>query len=290
MANKTIDDLTVNGTLTGSDTLELWQPSETVKSRKALLSSISKYVNDDSKTINNYSTFTKSYVPVIGEILYFNTVCTGHVGVNTIIGDGIKAVNALKFQEPVYVEAAAALDLTSTGLDINGNEVIVYNTSGGSILVTYDGSTSETIGAGASSNFTYLGAWYQRNSPPVGYVYTQFPTDNDPDELFWFGTWSNVSSEMSGDTIRFEGGNASAFESGEQSDALEDHYHEKSLSRATNGGTVSDTTVQQGDNTLVTSSVIVGNVSPTDAGSGAPSVAIETRMINRTVRKWRRAA
>jgi len=55
---------------------------------------------------------------------------------------------------------------------------------------------------------------------PIGMLYTQYPGESSPDNLGWPGTWTNISSNFSGDFFRVEGGDASTFGSGEQSDAI----------------------------------------------------------------------
>lgn len=154
--------------------------------------------------------------------------------------------------------------------------------------------------------------WRLINSPfikasaswPVGITYIQFPGDSDPATAGLPGTWSNVSSELAGDFIRFEGGNASAFESGQQLDAMQRITGQFDTRRASNdtdlfsnqagvfvdGGagaiekSVTHSTLSElkeileFDNNTSTSP----NPSKTDDS--------ETRAINRTVRKWRRTA
>src|SRR6056297_2439367 len=60
-------------------------------------------------------------------------------------------------------------------------------------------------------------------SYPVGYIYVQYPNTNDPNTLGFYGTWTNVSNDYAGDFFRAEGGNASAFNAGEQLDAMQAH-------------------------------------------------------------------
>lgn len=63
-------------------------------------------------------------------------------------------------------------------------------------------------------------------------------------------------------------------------DAMQGHYHSgNSNTRATNGGSASDTTLQQGDNTLLTSPYAPGILSPsTDGTNGTPRTGAETKM------------
>lgn len=60
---------------------------------------------------------------------------------------------------------------------------------------------------------------------PVGMSYIQFPGMYSPIDLGWPGTWENVSNQFAGDFFRAEGGNASAFGSGEQAEDFKSHSH-----------------------------------------------------------------
>jgi hypothetical protein len=115
---------------------------------------------------------------------------------------------------------------------------------------------------------------------PVGSTYIQFPGDSSPSTLGLPGTWSNVSSELAGDFIRFEGGNASSFESGEQGQQMLEHEHGSNL--VYSDGSATNAT-GSGRFTSVGYGTTGGVNSPVPVGS-------DLRPINRTVRKWRRTA
>jgi len=123
---------------------------------------------------------------------------------------------------------------------------------------------------------------------PIGTTYIQFPGDSDPSTLFG-GTWSNVSSEIAGNFMRFEGGNASAFESGTQNDAygIHNHYQGLALNVNTSGFTSFGNTSAGGANTRAPQLVAISaDYKPYTSDSGSS----ETRPDNETVRKWRRTA
>lgn len=131
----------------------------------------------------------------------------------------------------------------------------------------------------------YLGG---KGGMPVGAVYVQLPDTPDPSELFT-GTWENVSTSYAGDFMRAEGGDASAFESGEQDFAFQDHAHSPEdgmsdyLQRFGTGG-------GSGANSWYGKDRTGKAVEPTSGGYGAPQVATETRPVNKTVRLWKRTA
>jgi len=134
---------------------------------------------------------------------------------------------------------------------------------------------------------------------PIGFTYIQFPGDDNPTELGLNGTWSNVSSELPGDFIRFEGtaGNgktAKTFGTGEQLDYMQ---------------RITGTIGRIHANAVTTSGVFSSVGESNQAGSGSntnytltfdsaestnPNVAktdnIETSPVYVTVKKWRRTA
>lgn len=129
--------------------------------------------------------------------------------------------------------------------------------------------------------------------PPVGYVYTQGPDDMAPSSLWPTATWSNVSSEEAGSFRRFEGGSASAFDSGQQLDAFQGHFHAESMF-STNSQAGANRIPSSGPGFVSAPTVDIDNFligAPTsDGSSGTPRTASETRPVNYTVRKWRRTA
>jgi len=139
---------------------------------------------------------------------------------------------------------------------------------------------------------------------PIGTTYIQFPGDSDPSALFG-GTWSNVSSELAGDFIRFEGGRASSFNSGQQSDAMQRIIATVDYRALYNGVSIlnnsssafSRSNSSSADSIGVNSSAVDKSVtrltfdnSNSDNPQDAKTDNYETRSVNRTVRKWRRTA
>lgn len=131
---------------------------------------------------------------------------------------------------------------------------------------------------------------------PVGITYIQFPGDVAPSTAGLPGTWANVSSELAGDFIRFEGGNASVFESGQQLDATQRITGDVDIGWAAVGP--ANGVFTQANST----SIVRGATGDTDFrridfdsdDSTSPNASktddVETRAVNRTVRKWRRTA
>lgn len=57
-------------------------------------------------------------------------------------------------------------------------------------------------------------------SLPIGYVYFQLPGKDDPSTMNLAGTWENISTQYAGDFFRVEGGDALAFNGGQQGDTI----------------------------------------------------------------------
>jgi hypothetical protein len=147
---------------------------------------------------------------------------------------------------------------------------------------------------------------------PVGYVYWQFPGKSSPIDMSLPGTWVNISSDFAGDFFRAEGGNASAFESGEQGDQNKSHNHTQVAHRHTvgtsslssgvygacvgrghpnmkgglAGGESSTSYATQYDLTDRVGQYLIGTATPTINSDGGT----ESRPVNRTIRLWERTA
>ncbi len=113
-------------------------------------------------------------------------------------------------------------------------------------------------------------------APPIGFVYWQLPGKVDPATLYPGTTWSNISSSFPGDFFRAEGGNASAFGSGEQPMGLQTHSH--SLDESNYSGAGNSVAVG------ISPSMYPGNSNTNNSGG------LETRPVNRTIRLWERTA
>jgi hypothetical protein len=123
-------------------------------------------------------------------------------------------------------------------------------------------------------------AWVSISAPVVGACYWQLPGRAAPASLYVGTTWSNISSSFAGDFFRAEGGNASAFESGEQAQSLQPHTHSVDVPISNN-----DTSIIGFPRAGATTSY-VANLTLTSGSTGTT----ETRPLNRTIRIWVRTA
>ena len=145
---------------------------------------------------------------------------------------------------------------------------------------------------------------------PIGVIYTQYPQQKSPQELFPNTTWEEVNYD--GAFFRASGGNADAFNGGKQGQSIQSHNHGFSWSGAHshgitdpghrhkyglgvndghgNGGRRSkdfygmDTTAFEKTGISINSSTI--SISGTTDSTGGD----ETRPANYTIRIWKRTA
>lgn len=129
------------------------------------------------------------------------------------------------------------------------------------------------------SRRTWSGSAWVATTAPIGMCYIQFPGAYAPSTIFG-GTWSNISSSYAGDFFRAEGGNARAFESGEQTGStilLREGYI---AATAVDPSSAYDTFAASGVNVYYNSTVT----------GAVPSYRYLFRPVNRTVRIWKRTA
>lgn len=182
-----------------------------------------------------------------------------------------------------------------------GQKVIFEVSGGNESTITLTGADVE-LPSGGNIEYVWNGSeWKPRGVPSVGDVYTQFPGDATPAALGYPGTWSNVSSEMAGDFMRFEGtagngGSAAAFESGEVNDAMQRITGSvASMIRASGSAGVGVFSV--GSTSVIITAGSGGHRQDLyfdNGDSTSPNIAktnnVETYPVYKTVRKWRRTA
>lgn len=126
----------------------------------------------------------------------------------------------------------------------------------------------------------------------VGFTYTQYPGMEDPSTLGWYGTWENISSQFAGDFFRAEGGEATAFGAGEQSDAFQAHGVRINAAGGSSSGFLQTQSTNNGHyaNTYYTRNSVYTDLRDAVDDANPARTATETRPINRTIRIWRRTA
>jgi hypothetical protein len=124
----------------------------------------------------------------------------------------------------------------------------------------------------------------------VGFIYVQLPNEGSPSDRGWYGTWTNISSNYAGDFFRVEGGAASAFESGEQLDQLQGHYHRARFETTTRQSGGSGTRQFSASNYHNGTFVDTVQEAQSDGTNGTPRLGSETRPVNQTIRVWKRTA
>lgn len=146
---------------------------------------------------------------------------------------------------------------------------------------------------------------------PIGVIYTQFPQQKSPQELFPNTTWEELNYD--GAFFRASGGNAAAFNGGKQGQSIQSHKHSASFSGNTQTGEVKLTNNVNGGSPIGECSGVFSGVGNSRIGldsgdwnnrwagfkltitpSGSVTVNYtgdtETRPANYTIRIWKRTA
>ena len=127
----------------------------------------------------------------------------------------------------------------------------------------------------------------ERQIVPIGFVYTQYPGQPTPDELYkTTDAWENISSQYAGDFFRAEGGLAGAFNSSRQD------YEWKSFwmtDTVQNGNNYSHIDVYMGKSLIsYVGNLFTGSWNAPAAAIGTKWDTSEIRPSNYTVRIWKR--
>ena len=146
---------------------------------------------------------------------------------------------------------------------------------------------------------------------PIGVIYTQYPQQKSPQELFPGTTWVEVN--YGGAFFRASGGNAAAFNGGKQGQSIQKHNHSASFSGNEQTGEVElDNNVNGGSPIRNCSGVFSGfgdsrigldsgdwgnrwrgfklTITPSGSVTVGDTGDAETRPANYTIRIWKRTA
>jgi hypothetical protein len=124
---------------------------------------------------------------------------------------------------------------------------------------------------------------------PIGKRVVQLPGESSPSTLYASQTWTNISSSFAGDFFRVEGGDANTYDSGEQLDQMQGHWHDYFAQGGNaNGGSNGALSTIAVGTTTYTYTPIRGVT--TDGENGTPRVGDSTYPINHTIRIWERTA
>ena len=130
---------------------------------------------------------------------------------------------------------------------------------------------------------------------PIGVIYTQYPQQKSPQELFPNTTWEEVNYD--GAFFRAEGGKAAAFNGGKQGQSIQSHNHTGSTS--TNGAhrhSIGFAYEFYGDENGYRNVTNRGSTETSENGAHSHSFTTdstggeETRPANYTIRIWKRTA
>lgn len=175
-------------------------------------------------------------------------------------------------------EAITTAQYTGKGdIAIEGTKILSTGESGASKYLREDGD--------GSSSWQDLPS----TSLPIGYIFMQLPGKDTPAELGLVGTWTDVSSTFAGNFFRVAGGNASAFESGTQDDAMQGHWHTQYMRGAAGTGSTDGVIANTAHtkNSSLTQSI---REPLSDGVNGTPRTDDETRPTNETIKVWERTS
>lgn len=205
-----------------------------------------------------------------------------HAGNNYKVESGDESISGAPASGINYIELTLAGTVITaewvtslSGYSYNPAYGGIYNGAGQQIIrdiCLLDG-TDYIRGLSNGMDFKEI-LYSSMSNTPIGYVYIQFPGKDDPATLGLPGVWTNISSDFPGDFFRAEGGDASAFESGQQSDENKPHTHPN------------DTRVTGTAGTFIKGGGVSGAI-PTPTGSSGTT---ESRPKNRSIRLWERTA
>jgi hypothetical protein len=215
-------------------------------------------------------------------------------GIVTTVKTGVTIINATYQVGDLFVTPLVSADIVDNS-DIN---LAVTKTDTSTNLaalnvVLESGETAHESDTGLSKIGDGITAYnllsYTKVNLPIGYIYTQYPNKGTPSALGLAGTWTNISSTFAGNFFRAEGGNASAFESGVQSDAMQNHWIQLLVDGSGAVGGAQYTTGSR--RTPLTATDREGTIHENlDSSAGSPRLSSETRSINETIRIWERTA
>lgn len=245
--------------------------------------------NDVNNTFNN--TINNIETEISNLAVNFNT-------------DNLSANNAVT--NNLNVDNLSANNTVTNNLDVS--DITIEKTPGddGQVIGKADGKVKWTNAVDFVSKGIFDIVW------PIGVLYTQYPQQKSPQELFPNTTWEEVN--YSGAFFRASGGNAAAFNGGKQGQSIQSHSHPFSWS-GSHSHPITDpghshsipTGTQDGhdeglnDHAFDTSPNAHSTVSSkTDITIDSATISIsgttgsaggnETRPANYTIRIWKRTA
>jgi hypothetical protein len=109
--------------------------------------------------IQDFSTYNfAANIPLVGEQRFFNNVKSDVQNILSVMGTGAAQADTRPFLEPVIIHATGNVDLTD--IEISGNRVIIYNTTGATIEIDIDLSDNIQLPTGCVIQMYYNGsAW-----------------------------------------------------------------------------------------------------------------------------------
>ena len=255
-------------------------------------------VNNSFNDVNNsFNSVNDSFNDVSNS---FNSVNDSFNSVNNKIETEIS-----KLAENFNTDNLSANNTVTNNLDVS--DITIEKTPGdnGQVIGKTDGKVKWVNVTDISAKAIIDVVW------PVGVIYTQYPQQKSPQELFPNTKWVEVN--YGGAFFRASGGNAAAFNGGKQGQSIQSHNHPASFSGETQTGEVDlSNNINSGSPIRSCSGVFSGKgnsrigldsgdwanrwsgfkltITPTGFVSVGYTGGKETRPSNYTIRIWKRTA
>ena len=245
--------------------------------------------NDVNNSFNNVNNRIETEMSNIAENFNTDNLSANNAVISNLNTDNLSANNAAT--NSLNVDSLSANNTATNNLDVS--DITVNKTAGddGQVIGKSDGKVKwvnvTTINGKAIIDMVW----------PIGVIYTQYPQQKSPQELFPNTTWEEVN--YSGAFFRASGGNAAAFNGGKQeelvgshSDSVTvtggNHRHSYEFSDPNNGGEWDKPVAYDNSNSSHTAyTAYSGELSMSGTVSHS---AKENRPANYTIRIWKRTA
>ena len=245
--------------------------------------------NDVNNSFNNVNNRIETEMSNIAENFNTDNLSANNAVISNLNVDSLSANNTAT--NSLNVDSLSANNTATNNLDVS--DITIEKTAGdnGQVVGKADGKVKWVNITDISAKEIIDKVW------PIGVIYTQFPQQKSPQELFPNTTWTEVN--YSGAFFRASGGNAEAFNGGKQeelvgshSDSVTvtggDHRHPYAFSDPHNNGPWDKPVAYDNSNASYTGyTSYSGDLSMSGTVSHS---AKENRPANYTIRIWKRTA
>ena len=245
--------------------------------------------NDVNNSFNNVNNRIETEMSNIAENFNTDNLSANNAVISNLNVDSLSANNTAT--NSLNVDSLSANNTATNNLDVS--DITIEKTAGdnGQVVGKADGKVKWVNITDISAKELIDKVW------PVGVIYTQYPQQKSPQELFPNTTWTEVN--YSGAFFRASGGNAAAFNGGKQeelvgshSDSVTvtggNHRHPYTFSDPNNDGEWDKPVAY--DNSNNENTAYTGYSGDLSMSGTVTHTAKENRPANYTIRIWKRTA